>query len=268
MKISTTLHAITPIALTCIALANPVTWDGEAGDGLWTSPQNWSVDRLPRLGDDVVIKDAEVIWDNTLENGNLLAESLRLDGKTHLKVAAVIRFNHAQIHIGSKAKLTSEQEHQMFLDWLGGQVTFESGAELGGKVLWENKLQPSFTFKLDAQGFKPLRPYIFSVDAPPENAATRYVVDLKDYRGPSQKLVLVQFDRCSKDTYPEWFSTKSTEILNAGVYQDCRFEWEKETHSLVLHIEKNHSARDAQDGTTLIKMGNLTLNQHRTNSSQ
>lgn len=243
-----------------IASAEQVHWDGEAGDGLWSSSKNWSVDRLPKLGDDVVIKDADVTWDNALENGNLLADSLRLDGKAHLKVASVIRFNHAQVHIGPEAKVTNQVAH-VYLDWLGARVTIESGATLEGSLVWEHKSQPKFAFKLDSKGFKTLRPQTICVRSQQANQETRFSVDIQDYEGPEQKLVLVQFDRCNMEQYEPWLSPDNAEVLNPGPYHGSRIEWDAETHSLVLHILKNHSFKKPGRESDFFRIGNLTIKQ-------
>jgi hypothetical protein len=39
--------------------ATPITWDGEAGDGLWGSATNWNPDGVPTSTDNVVIDDAD-----------------------------------------------------------------------------------------------------------------------------------------------------------------------------------------------------------------
>ena len=35
--------------------AASVTWDGEGGDGLWSTQENWSGDTLPQTGDTITI---------------------------------------------------------------------------------------------------------------------------------------------------------------------------------------------------------------------
>ncbi|RZM25590.1 MAG: hypothetical protein EOO88_18770 [Pedobacter sp.] len=37
-----------------------ITWDGDAGDGLWSSPANWTGDLVPGMSDDVVIDNSVV----------------------------------------------------------------------------------------------------------------------------------------------------------------------------------------------------------------
>ena len=44
--------------LTIRSTAAIITWDGDAGDGLWSSPANWTGDLVPGLNDDVVIEAA------------------------------------------------------------------------------------------------------------------------------------------------------------------------------------------------------------------
>ncbi|HRI11997.1 MAG TPA: hypothetical protein PLX89_03240, partial [Verrucomicrobiota bacterium] len=44
------------------AKADAIVWDGEAGDGLWTTPANWSGDQVPGIEDEVSIPEsAEVV---------------------------------------------------------------------------------------------------------------------------------------------------------------------------------------------------------------
>lgn len=50
-----------------------ITWDGDAGDGLWSSPANWSGDEAPAINDDVVIDNSIVAGSYTvsLPEGNI-----------------------------------------------------------------------------------------------------------------------------------------------------------------------------------------------------
>lgn len=51
-----------------------ITWDGGAGNGLWSSATNWSPDQVPTAADDVVIANAIV----TLDVANITIQSLTL----------------------------------------------------------------------------------------------------------------------------------------------------------------------------------------------
>ena len=57
--------------LASVAQAATVQWDGEADDGRWSNPRNWSGDVLPQSGDAVVIERARVSYDVDKDNGNL-----------------------------------------------------------------------------------------------------------------------------------------------------------------------------------------------------
>ncbi|MCB0644943.1 MAG: hypothetical protein KDC44_25025, partial [Phaeodactylibacter sp.] len=46
--------------------AATVTWDGDAGDGLWNTAANWDGDILPTATDDVVIDNGDAV---TLSTG-------------------------------------------------------------------------------------------------------------------------------------------------------------------------------------------------------
>jgi hypothetical protein len=37
-----------------------ITWDGEAGDGLWSTPLNWSTDVVPSSTDDIIFNSSNV----------------------------------------------------------------------------------------------------------------------------------------------------------------------------------------------------------------
>ena len=65
-----------PAALAATCAGGEVTWDDEAGNGLWGSADNWSADALPTSGDDVCIPAAFSVTVNVAAFArNLTAES-------------------------------------------------------------------------------------------------------------------------------------------------------------------------------------------------
>ena len=66
-----------------------VYWDGDAGDGLWTTKENWDNDLLPRTNDDAIINiSASVVLDS-----NLTVESLTIGGGGNLTIASGVTLN-------------------------------------------------------------------------------------------------------------------------------------------------------------------------------
>ena len=48
------------------SFAQAISWDGDGGDNLWTTPTNWSGDAVPTTSNDVTINTgARVILNNT-----------------------------------------------------------------------------------------------------------------------------------------------------------------------------------------------------------
>jgi len=51
---------IVVFCLSSSALADSISWDGGAGNGLWESATNWSGDAVPTSSDDVTINNTTV----------------------------------------------------------------------------------------------------------------------------------------------------------------------------------------------------------------
>jgi len=61
--------------LAVLRQAEAITWDGDAGNGLWSDPLNWSGDVLPTSTSEVVIEVAGAVVhldvDFTFTNGGM-----------------------------------------------------------------------------------------------------------------------------------------------------------------------------------------------------
>ncbi len=204
-----------------------VTWDGGAGDGLWTSVSNWSGDVLPTYGDDVLIDGASVDYDVTAGAGSFLGDSLTLAGTATLTADTVIRFNGASVNVGSNATLAGTS----FYDFNSASVTFDAGAgaSLGS---WEQKGSPTFTFNLDASGFTTLTPGTLYLSTGMSNVT--YVVDMANYTGSVQNLTLIDFSSGSTLTDPQ-FQTATLIVTNAGSYA-ASLVWDDATDTIILDM--------------------------------
>jgi hypothetical protein len=56
-----------------------VTWIGNAGDGLWSTPGNWSTDAVPTASDDVIIRAAAAV---SVDAGAAIAAGLSIQVDT------------------------------------------------------------------------------------------------------------------------------------------------------------------------------------------
>ncbi|WP_026292868.1 hypothetical protein [Rubritalea marina] len=238
--------------------AERVSWDGDAGDGRWSTAANWSSDRLPRVGDAVFIKDAEVLWEDANEHGNLLASSLHLLGKAHLRLLSVFRANHAEVFIGPQATLSGSGGN-VFLDWLGAKVTFEHGASVEGSLIWETKSQPSFTFQLGADGFEPLEPELMMQAKTSVHQESTYVVDMAAYQGPEADVLLVRYQKAISDPGSDWFTKVSQRIQGKGEFIGSYLHWDEPQRSLVLKVRKHLQGRPT--GRSLLTIGALSIKQ-------
>jgi Putative metal-binding motif/Secretion system C-terminal sorting domain len=69
------------------SLAIIKTWDGEAGDNLWSSAANWDNDILPQAGDDVIIPLKDTVY---LSTGTMTSvESVSLLNGAHLIISSL-----------------------------------------------------------------------------------------------------------------------------------------------------------------------------------
>lgn len=102
-----------------------VTWDGEAGDGLWETPRNWSGDALPGPDDDVCVAGGAAV---TLSFGSAEVRSLTADGpltvQRALLLAADSRVGGALTLDGIDARLVGAGTLTVAgpLIWMGGAM--------------------------------------------------------------------------------------------------------------------------------------------------
>jgi len=135
------------------------TWDGEAGDGLWTNAVNWSGDVLPAAGDPVYITNGDTVeWNETAGSGNLPGSiTVNLSGNSTLTASQVIRLNNATINVASGSGLTSVGGTHWDLD--NADLIFEDGA-ICTVDDWEQRNDNTFSFTLSETGFATLTPNI------------------------------------------------------------------------------------------------------------
>ena len=94
--------------LVAAAQAGTVTWDGEANDLLWATPENWSGDEVPGTGDDVVVNDGTeaapvVIGDNvaTTNRSLRIASTAGSTGALSIDVGgSFVMTNTSNVYVG------------------------------------------------------------------------------------------------------------------------------------------------------------------------
>lgn len=140
----------------------PVTWDGDAGDGLWISATNWDPDRVPANGETIVISNGDTVSTagiSALHAANQLPNSatITLSGNSTLTPGTdtVVRFNGSTLNVESGSILTTGTNK--WFDLNNGTLDFEDGA-INTVHNWEHKGTNTFNYTLSATGFTPLTP--------------------------------------------------------------------------------------------------------------
>ncbi len=133
----------------------PVTWDGGAGDGLWSSAANWDPDGLPAIGDTVAISNGDTVEWNT--SGNLPSNlTLNITGNSTLESSNVLRCNGATINVAAGSALTTSISTNFF-DLNNATIDYADGA-INTVGRWEHKGANTFNYTLSATGFTTLTP--------------------------------------------------------------------------------------------------------------
>ena len=144
------------ISLAEMAPGAVVSWDGGAGDGLWTNAVNWSGDVLPGAGNTIYISNAVTVNALGLSSGNLPSgATLNISGGATLTMSSgAIRLNGSTLNVASNGALAGA-----FWDLNNGTINFEAGAGATTHD-WEHKGANVFGYKLSATGFQTLSPGI------------------------------------------------------------------------------------------------------------
>ncbi|MCB0663649.1 MAG: hypothetical protein KDC24_12965, partial [Saprospiraceae bacterium] len=82
-----------------------ITWDGDAGDGQWTTATNWDGDVLPGAGDDVVIANGN---DVTISTGSVTVNTVKINNNaSDLTIAAGATLNVFNSGAGSTLEVAN-----------------------------------------------------------------------------------------------------------------------------------------------------------------
>ena len=218
--------------------ADIITWDGDAGDGLWITATNWTGtpdNTAPAPGDTANISNGDTVSGNGLPSGNLPnGVTVNLTGNSTLTFAgAAFRMNNSILNVASGSSLTGG-----FWDLDGATISFEDGA-IATMNDWEQKDVNVFNFELGAAGFTTLTPRIFRLGnggLPADIANATYNVDLANYTGSTGIITLVDFeiDGASMDN-ATFQGAGGLNILNAGSYA-ANLQWNDATEAIELNI--------------------------------
>jgi hypothetical protein len=192
------------VAATLIALgsfasvhAATVSWDGSAGDGLWSTDANWTNDTTPdtkpTADDTVIINNAGLVnVDVNLASGL----DITVSGSSTLNSTSGGREMGAgtTVTIGSGATLDSSVDN----NWRARNFVFDDGAI--GASGWlsfyvRDVYSPSLTFNLGATDFttmtarRMLAWNNYNTDMP----AATFAVDFDNYTGGVQTIDLIDF---------------------------------------------------------------------------
>ena len=213
-----------------------VTWDGGAGDLLFSSANNWNPDRTPAAGDTFNIDTAVTVLGPTASSNNLPNSStINLSNGGSLTTnGGVIRLNNSNINVGSGSALTGG-----FWDLDNGDITFANGA-IANMSNWEQKRTNTFTFQLGATGFSTLTPGTFRIgtggSVSPSITNATYNVDMAAYTGGVGLITLVDFTSDAFGMDNSLFQTAGgLNVLNPGPYT-ANLLWNDATEAIQLNV--------------------------------
>ena len=145
-----------------------VTWDGEAGDDLWTSPANWSGDVLPSSSNAVSIGLAASVTNGQNDFATLEIEAGAAVTFSEYTVSGNVITNAGSINYDGVYRLTGAPEITLtasgsfgsditFLDTQGATINFEDGASFANPSMsFEHRHANEFGYKLSETGFTTL----------------------------------------------------------------------------------------------------------------
>ena len=123
-----------------ISLVAQVRWDGEAGDGQWTTALNWVSNQVPAAGDDV-------LFDNSLIAGNYIvylpggSAAITVRTITILPaVASAIQLNLPASSMVAPALTTTGPGYGIVING-GGLLLNSSGASSGAAIVVNDSLR-------------------------------------------------------------------------------------------------------------------------------
>ncbi len=226
-----------------LVVTSPIhTWDGGAGDGLWSSASNWDPNELPAAGDTVNISGGSTVEWNT--NGNLPSGlTINVTGNSTLANSNVLRLNNATINVESGSTLTSIAPGNGFWDLANGDINFEDGAIVTLDE-WEQKGTNVFSFELGASGFTTLTPNALRANGA---VSTTYQVDMSNYTGSAGVITLVDFGSDATGLDNATFTAGgqyTLSVLNEPSGLTGELRWNDTDDSIELVISGN-SAPDA-----------------------
>ena len=102
-KLMTIIVSALCAAVAFTSIAEPITWTGEAGDGLWVTAGNWDLGRVPNAAtDDIVIGPFDEPTIVTYESSAYLEFYGSLTLKKNATLSLLPRYGEVNFHVGSK----------------------------------------------------------------------------------------------------------------------------------------------------------------------
>lgn len=229
-----TSTVVTLFALSFNLNAATLTWDGDEGDGLLTSANNWNTDTAPQTGDILNISNGDTVSHENFMPGGL---TINLTGNSSLStVTAVIR-PISTINVGSGSSLLGA-----FWDLNSASVTFNDGA-IASMAGWELKGPNTFKYVLGATGFTTLTPTNLYVngDNTTQLSDDNFVVDFSSFnQGPGDySISLMDFTTDGNNLLDSEFQAATftylgTTLGNGNTITDQALYWDPTDDSINL----------------------------------
>ena len=211
------------------------TWDGGAGNQLWTNKLNWSADVAPTDNDVLIIDGAVTVNISGLSNGFLPsgAKVVLTNGATLYNSSDVCRMNGAStVSVATNCNISD------YWAMYNGSMSFQNGAKWTTGDLELNGPNV-FSFKLGPSGFTKLTPSTLRWDATKKFSQQTWNVDMADYTGGPGSILLVDCSSAAdvNMTSANWLAQATRNVTNPGIYTGSTIIYDPVQVAFVLKVQ-------------------------------